>query len=437
MGGTIRLHYTTNALGVYDRCSSGGLFAIIRAMKQLKLVLTGAFAALAANVVTCVRADGLRPSEPKDVPELLRSTSGATIGSAVDWERIRRPEVLRTLQEKVYGVRPVERPADLRFTVCGEPEDVFGGKAVKKTVRGDYSGPGGSASFEFVAWIPKRAGKVSAFVHISPRPARTANDPSVEPGFWTLPAEYIVSRGYAAIAFCNTDVALDIHGTSTTATGGVFKAFGPLDAKTRQPTEWGILSAWAWGASRVMDWIETEPLLDARRVGVVGLSRNGKTALLAGATDPRFAMTVSCCSGMGGAKLNHMHCGHSETVRLIMKPAWRWFCGAFAEWTDRDTMTPFDQHWLLALVAPRLLYVSSASEDPWAGPRGEFASATLATPVWNLYGKSGLIHHGFPKVNSPLLAGNIGYHLRDGVHDITQYDWQCYLDFADGQGWNL
>ena len=202
----------------------------------------------------------------------------------------------------------------------------------------------------------------------------------------------------------------------------------------RKPTEWGILSAWAWGMSRVLDWVETEPLLDAKRAAAVGLSRNGKTALVAGAFDTRFAMTVSCCSGCSGAKLNHIQLWESEHIKDIMM-AKKWFCPNYAGYVERELEMPFDQHWLLALVAPRLLYVSSATEDAWAGPRGEFAALELASPAWRLYGIPGLISHGFPKADAPLQAGNAAYHLRTGVHDITRYDWQCYMDFAEGRGW--
>jgi len=397
----------------------------------------GVLGIAAAVTASSVWAMGEMPPEPAGVPELLTTAAGARVATVADWENVRRPEVFRTLMEKVYGVRPVERPVDLRFEQVGETEEVYGGKALKKVVRGSYSGPGGSAGFEFAAWIPKTGRKASSFVYISPRVGRTADDPNAERFVYLLPAEYITSRGYGVVSFLNYEFALDIHGTPTVATSGVFKAYGPADAAKRRPDEWGILSAWAWGASRMVDWIETEPLLDAKRVGVVGLSRNGKTALVAGATDPRFGMTVSCCSGMGGAKLNHLDCFGSEDVAKIMKPAWRWFCADFARWIGKDAEMPFDQHWLLALVAPRLLYVSSASEDHWAGQRGEFASAVLATPAWNLYGKAGLVQHGFPKPDEPLQAGNVGYHLRSGLHDITPYDWQCYLDFADGHGWNL
>ena len=373
--------------------------------------------------------------EPENVPELMRTADGREVKTVADWENVRRPEIVRTLEEQEYGIRPVERPADLAFAETAAPEEVFGGKAIRKRVRATYSGPHGKAEMNFSVWIPKASHPVAAFVHSSPRPAETAADPNGPRPVYLLPAEYIVSRGYAVVAYCNQDVAADWKGPDV-PTNGVFAAYGPLDAKNRRPTEWGILSAWAWGMSRVLDWIETEPLLDARRVGAVGLSRNGKTALVAGAFDTRFAMTISCCSGCSGAKLNHIGLWMSEHINQIMI-AEKWFCPNYKRYVGREMKMTFDQHFLLALVAPRLLYVSSASEDAWAGPRGEFWATVLASEAWRLHGRPGFIQHGFPKADMPLNAGSVGYHLRTGVHDITRYDWQCYLDFADGHGWNL
>lgn len=385
----------------------------------------------------CVFADYVKPPEPFCVPELLAAGDGRRVTDAATWEKVRRPEVMKTLLENVYGFSSVGRPADLRFEETAPVEECFGGQCLRRRVRATYSGPGGKGWLDFSAWIPKKNGKAATFVYFSPRPAETAADPNGPRPTYLLPAEYIVSRGYAAIAMCDYDTALDFNQNLPVATNGVFLAFGPNDWNNRKISDWGILHAWAWGASRIMDWIETEPLLDAKRVATIGLSRNGKAALVAGATDQRFAMAVSCCSGTCGAKLNHITCDGSESIDAIMGPAWPWFCPKFREWIGKDTQMPFDQHWLLALMAPRLLYVSSASEDTWAGQRGEFASCTFASSAWNLYGKAGLVHHGFPKPDMPLHAGNIGYHLRSGVHDITLSDWTHYLDFADGHGWNL
>lgn len=383
-----------------------------------------------------VSGEGVPYPVPRDVPELMKTSEGLSVVTRDHWEQVRRPEIVKVLTEQEYGVRPVERPADLAFVETSVPEECFGGKALRKRVRAVYSGPYGSGTIDFSVWIPRKEGPVAAFVHSSPRPAETADDPAAPRPVYLLPAEYIVSRGYAVAAYCNQDVAADWQGPDV-ATNGVFLAYGPKDLSRRNATEWGILSAWAWGMSRVLDWMETEPRIDATRVGAVGLSRNGKAALIAGAFDRRFAMTVSCCSGCSGAKLNHMENWESENLKAIMV-AEKWFCPNYAKYVDHDLdgSMPFDQHFILALVAPRLLYVSSASEDAWAGQRGEFAAAELASPAWELYNRNGLLAHGFPKSDVPCHGGSIGYHLRTGVHDITRYDWQCYLDFADRHDWN-
>lgn len=393
-------------------------------MRRLCVCVLAAYAGVA-----CLAAEAV----PDSVPVLLRTEAGETVTTREAWERVRRPEVLKTMCTRVYGERPVERPADLAFEQIGVDEICYGGAAVKKVIRGSYTGGSGRETFTLTAWIPRTAGRHGAFVHLSPRPTPGADDPKGPRPVYTLPAAYIVSRGYAAVAVCDYEFAPDFFCVKGNATNGVFRAFGPKNAAARAPSEWGILSAWAWGASRALDWIETEPTLDATRVGVVGLSRNGKAALVAGATDPRFALTVSCCSGTGGAKLNHMKNKGSETVKQIMKPAWMWFCPRFAEWIGRDREMPFDQHWLLALMAPRLLYVSSATKDDWAGPRGEFAAGVLASAAWGLYGLPGLTGE-FPKPDVPVQAGRVGYHLRSGKHAIMLYDWQRYIDFADRHG---
>ena len=369
----------------------------------------------------------------KDVPELLVSGSGERIATSEQWERLRRPEIAQTLLEQEYGVRPIERPADLAFSETAAPEACCGGKALRKRVRATYSGPGGTGEINFSVWIPRRDVPVPAFIHSSPRPAETADDPNGPHPVYLLPVEDIVSRGFAVIAYCNQDVAADWTGTDV-ATSGVFKVFGPRDLKNRASAEWGILSAWAWGMSRILDWVETEPLLDAKRVAAVGLSRNGKAALVAGAFDARFAMTVSCCSGCSGAKLNHMPVRGAERIRDIMVAA-KWFCPNYAKYIDREMEMPFDQHWLLALVAPRLLYVSSATDDAWAGPGGEFAALALASPAWKLHGVQGLVSWGFPQADAPLHAGNAAYHVRTGGHAITRDDWRHYMDFAEAHGW--
>ena len=351
-----------------------------------------------------------------------------------EWEERRRPEIIRTFVDGVFGRRPAERPADLRFKITSPEEDALGGKSTTFLVRGTYSGPNGSSELNFRVYLPRKSDPAPVFIHVAPLESDAAIAPKGPRAHYVLPAEEIVSRGFAAISFDTWETAQDWKDLPSVPTGGVFRAFGPRDMDRRSPHEWGILSAWAWGVSRVIDWIETDRRLDAGRIAVVGLSRNGKTALAAGALDTRIALTISCCSGTGGAKLNHADLPQSEHLR-DMAIARNWFAPAYWDWVDRDREMPFDQHELLALVAPRLLYVSSAADDAWAGPPGEFAAARLASSAWELYGLKGLVAAACPKDEETLHAGSIGYHRRKGPHCIWKSDWRRYLDFAERHGW--
>ena len=175
-----------------------------------------------------------------------------------------------------------------------------------------------------------------------------------------------------------------------------------------------------------------EQLRQHNHVGVVGHSRGGKTSLWAAASDPRFAMACVNDSGCAGAKLNHVALEGSESLTVINNAFPHWFCLNYRQYNGKEMVMPFDQHWLVALVAPRQVCIASATRDNWAGQPGEFLSGLYASPAWELYGRQGLVApKGFPPPNTPLQGGHVSYHLRSGEHVLNLYDWTCYMDAAD------
>ena len=240
------------------------------------------------------------------------------------------------------------------------------------------------------------------------------------------PVDTILKRGYALATAYYGDIEPD-HPKGWLA--GIRSVAGDSARYGNdQANEWGAIGAWAWGMSRIMDYLQTDPAIDARRVILLGHSRIGKAALWAGAQDERFAAVISNESGEGGAALARRTYG--ETVERLNTSFPHWFTGRYRTYNRRVADLPVDQHELLALIAPRPLYVASADGDQWSDPKGEFLGALQAEPAYRLYGKTGLGTSAFPKLNQPV-GQTIRYHDRTGKHDVMDYDWAQYLRFAD------
>jgi hypothetical protein len=356
------------------------------------------------------------------LPDTLKGARAA-VTTAAQWQE-RRAEILDLFRDTVYGRSP-GRPEHLDFNVIHEDARAMEGQATLRRVTISSRQGSRSHQFELLLFLPNaRAGRAPVFLLINNRAASNTDPTRKEKsGFW--PAEQLIARGYGIAAIQYGQLAPD---NKDTFRGGAIALFGG-DAPQPPRYTWGAIAAWAWGASRAMDYLATDGRVDAARVAIVGHSRGGKAALWAGAEDERFAMVVSNESGEGGAALSRRMFG--ETVERINTSFPHWFTAAYKTFNGREAELPLDQHMLLALAAPRALYVASADEDLWSDPRGEFLSLAASSPVFALWGEASIRPETMPPLDTPMIAGRRAYHVRSGVHNLTPYDWDRFADFAD------
>lgn len=371
--------------------------------------------------------------------------NGKAVNDTKAWEG-RRNEILRMFEQEVYGSSP-EWDGTLTASVVWENNQALGGKATGKEVKLTLIRGERELNLYLLIFLPHSSQPVPFFLgynfngnhtitneketlitkswvsnskelFITGNQA-TAASRGLNESRW--PVEEIVSRGFGLATIYYGDVDPDFD-------DGFQNGVHALMGTPRDSSSWGSVAAWAWGLSRVMDYLEENSAVDSEKVAVLGHSRLGKAALWAGASDTRFAMVISNNSGCGGAALSKRQFG--ETVGVINTKFPHWFADNYKKYNQKEDVLPVDQHQLLALIAPRPLYVASALDDRWADPRGEFLASIAASPVWKLLGLPGLPVSEMPEVEKPV-AGTIGYHIRRGKHDITLYDWQQYLNFAE------
>ncbi len=379
------------------------------------------------------------------LPDPLVFLNGTSVNNKKDWKK-RRKQIYSLFEREVYGIAPNWK-GKIKTSVLSEEKEVFKGMAIRKEIMLTLSNGNKVLQIPLLIYLPKTLGKAPVFlgynfygnqtiapeedIFISPSWVRnnpeygitehkgTESSRGVRTSRW--PLKEILSRGYGIVTLYYGDIDPDFDDGFKNGVHGLFN-------QRRDSTSWGSIAAWAWGLSRVMDYLETGSDINAEKVFVIGHSRLGKTALWAGASDERFAIVISNDSGCGGAALSKRIFG--ETVGIINRAFPHWFCDNFNKYNENEKMLPVDQHELIALIAPRPVYVASASKDLWADPLGEFLGAKNAEPVYRLFGLSGLGVDKMPPVNKSV-GDFIGYHVRSGKHDITAYDWKQYLNFVE------
>jgi len=379
------------------------------------------------------------------LPDPLIFNNGQPVKNKQEWKS-RRAELIKIFENEVYGKTPAGK-VQVSSALLSEDAGALGGKAVRREIQLRLIKDGEEVLINVLLFLPKLKERVPLFLGYNFNGNHTiSNDKDIEiTKSWvrnnvasgitvnqsiesqrgsdlsSWPVSEIIGRGYGVATLYYGDVDPDFD-------DGFQNGINRLFHEKRDASSWGSIAGWAWGLSRVMDYLEKVKEVDPKQVIVLGHSRLGKAALWAGVKDQRFAIVVSNESGCGGAALSKRIYG--ETVGRINNSFPHWFCENFRKYNNKEEELPVDQHELLALIAPRPLYVCSAVEDQWSDPKGEFLSCVAASPVYRLLGTEGFPGKDFPELQQPIL-GTIGYHIRSGKHALKLYDWSCFMNFAD------
>lgn len=383
-----------------------------------------------------------------ELPELLIAKDRSKITTKIQWQQTRRKEIVSDFENHMYGKLP-EGEVDVKIEKVKE-FSAFQEKASVKEIKMIFSVNEKVLSMDILIFLPKSQSKAPLFVGLNFYGNHTVSDnPNITvPSSWSPNSEKfgilnntptekargarmsrwaiekIIDRGYGLATIYYGDIDPDKNDFSD----GIHALYYEPGQSHPRKNEWGSVAAWAWGLSKAMDYFEKDDAIDETKVAVMGHSRLGKTSLWAGALDQRFAIVISNDSGCGGAALSRRCFG--ETVWRINNSFPHWFNDNFNAFSNNEDALPIDQHMLIALIAPRPVYVASAEDDRWADPKGEFLSAFHAGEVYNLFGLKVLLNDKMPAVNQPIHE-SIGYHIRTVGHDVKDFDWEAWMDFAD------
>uniref|UniRef100_UPI0032162EB6 alpha/beta hydrolase n=1 Tax=uncultured Draconibacterium sp. TaxID=1573823 RepID=UPI0032162EB6 len=388
------------------------------------------------------------------VPDPLVTFSGDRISDSTQWEKERRPELLDFFGNRVYGQVPGKLGIS-SVEIIEEGKSSFYEHAYRQQVKVWIEKGKHKLAFTLLIYLPENKTNVPVFLSANfyGNHSVTFDKDVIIPDSWAKnKKEYHISNNIFTEASRGTradrwsiqrilDAGFglatfyygDIDPDKNDFCDGIHSFFYTNEQIRPEPHQWGSIAAWAWGLSRALDYLETNKRVDAAKVIALGHSRLGKTALWAGATDQRFSAVISNNSGCSGAALSKRCYG--ERIHSINHKFPHWFCFDYKKYNENEARLPVDQHELIALIAPRPVYIASAEKDRWADPRGEFLSAYYATSVYKLFGKTGITSRDMPPIEQPI-QNTVAYHIRKGVHYVTDYDWEQYIKWASRM-WQL
>lgn len=369
---------------------------------------------------------------PYDLPQLLVSAEGKQITSAEDWYNIRRPQIMSLFGNLIYGTVPTpEFPITTSYETVSIDDQFLHGVATRKDIRIQFENAKGKAEMLVLEFLPNAADQAVPALMIHSFDDTHGNAFDAHPtqadrlrNGWPIGA--ILQRGVGLIVVYQQDL---VGHNETAFSSGIHPLFYHKGQSFPKANEWGVIATVAWGASRAMDYLETEKTIDASRVAILGHSKMGKATLWTAAQDQRFALAISAQSGCAGAALWRRKSG--ETLAKMVTRFPNWLCRNAWKFVNNEADLPVDQHMLLACIAPRPVYVHSSIGDTWADPRGEYLSAYYASEVYRLLGKRGLTSAETPATGQPIIESEVGYHIREGGHSVEMFDWFRFLDFAE------
>ncbi len=387
---------------------------------------------------------------PYTLPDVLKMKNGREVKNKEEWSDIQRPYIYHLYEQIQFGKYP-QKKIPIRYRLLEKDEHVLGGIATRKQVRIYLHPTDTTVHVDVLMYFPNNVKKpVPIFVGYNfSGNNQIQNDPGIrltqnwvptkskgavnnkatdssrggEASQWQV--KEILSHGYAVATAYYGDLEPDNADGFKTGIRTTLRQLLKIKAE-----DWSAIGAWAYGLSRIVDYFEKDKDINSKKIALIGHSRLGKAALWAAASDKRFSLIVSNESGEGGATLSKRWYG--ETVKIINQKFPWWFGAKYKTYGDNPDALPIDGHMLLSMMAPRPLYVASAEGDTWSDPKGEFLSAKEAGRVYALFGKKGIDVDSMPPLHHPV-GKTIQYHIRAAKHDVTQYDWQQYLRFADEQ----